>query len=288
MRPAVGAQPPLSTFAPIVVAGRAVRIRWSLLAAVLMIGACDAGGSESQDPSPSTVVDTTEAAPPTTLAPDREWCTSVTQTIGDLDLALGDPVESFTPERMGELAARLDDGVDSSPTETRSDAIVLRDRFGALRALVERYEYAVLSIPEAELTAALSEAALDAAIVGIDRYCGITPDDVSAPSTIAVEPDPAEADPEASPSEDSAPSEAVDTDDTDDTDDADGTDGAIEEYIRSLAPALGVTEDQARCLVDELDLAAIVVAGGDPAPAVADGIFEVLAACGISPADLVG
>jgi hypothetical protein len=51
--------------------------------------------------------------------------------------------------------------------------------------------------------------------------------------------------------------------------------------VGSIADSLGVTEDQARCLVEELDLGA----SGEPD---LSGMFDVLGECDISVADLAG
>ncbi|MEM9035905.1 MAG: hypothetical protein AAGA99_14560 [Actinomycetota bacterium] len=262
-----------------------MRTRWSLLliALALLVAACggDSDDSGDEESSPSTVAvesgdDSSEAAPETTAGqaevsgdPNSEWCQLARQTQDQLDLAVTDPFALFTPDGMNQLTGLLDMAVQAAPPEIRSDVASTRDSFGQLRTLLESYDYDFFSIPETEFDGAFDETALDQASSNIEAYnqqvCGITPEGGDATTDTA---------PPADDGGDAPPPPA--------------SGEAVDLFVQSLTQSLGISEEQARCLADELDIATILSEGGDPSNVVAEGIFDVLSTCGISAADLAG
>ena len=262
-----------------------MRTRWMLamVAAVALFAAACGGDSDGDDAAPETTAvaaeadggedttATTAAAPDGTSAPkddieisgdpNSEWCGLADDVQTRLDSVDADPFAFFSEEGLSQLTGALDRAVQVAPPEIRSDVAISRDAFTALGQVLAEYDYDLLSVPPAELEGVVDEEAVNAAGDRITAYneqvCGIESD-------VATTPD------EAPPLGDA--------------------DAAVEAFVNGLTSSLPISEEQARCLAEELDFASLAADGTfDPNdPELLDQVFGVLGVCDISITDLAG
>ena len=263
-----------------------MRTRWMLaMVAAVALFAASCGDSDGDDAASTTSAvvadesgDENEGTTETTAAsggtsapkddvevsggdPNSEWCRLATDVQGQLDGIENDPFGFFSPEGIAQLVGALDRAVQVAPAEIRSDVAASRDAIAGLGAVLEQYDFDLLNIPPAELEAAFDQEALEGAGDRITAYneqvCGISPGEV-----------------EAAPA---APSLG-------------DSEAAVESFVTGLTATLPITEEQARCLAEELDFEQLVVDGElDPSdPELLDQIFAVLSVCDISITDLAG
>ncbi len=264
-----------------------MRTRWMLamVAAVALFAAACGGDSDGDDAAPETTAvatdeggdagedttATTAAAPDGTSAPkedievsgdpNSEWCQLASTVQTQLDGVEADPFSFFSEAGLTQLTSALDQAVQVAPPEIRSDVAASRDAFAELGALFAEYDFDILSVPPAELEAAVDQDAVSAAGDRIQAYneqvCGIESDVATAPGT--------------------APSLG-------------DSEAAVEAFVQGLTSTLPITEDQARCLAEELDFASLAADGSfDPNdPELLDQVFGVLGVCDISITDLAG
>ncbi|MEO1060133.1 MAG: hypothetical protein AAFZ07_01855 [Actinomycetota bacterium] len=201
--------------------------------------------------------------------PSSEWCQLAADVQNQLDAVEADPFAFFSEEGITTITAALDQAVQVAPAEIRSDVATSRDSFAEIAAVLERYDYDLLSIPEEELTAidpTASEVAADRIEAYNEQVCGIESDSGGV-----------DAAPPADDTSDPAPSLG-------------DSDAAVDLFVQGLTDSLPITEEQARCLAEELDLGSLAAGGNlDPNdPELLDQLFAVLGDCDISISDLTG
>lgn len=160
-----------------------------------------------------------------------DWC-SFAQGVEDdfTELNALDPTDtaSFQEIYTG-IAERLDGVADDAPEEIRDDVQTLSRGFNTLIDELEKVDFDIFQLDSAVLDDMDQE--MSAAQDNIERYneteCGITPDEGG--------------------------------DETDTTDDAsDATlpaSGSVNDMIRDQFVAMGMTEEQAECLLENIDVA---------------------------------
>lgn len=264
--------------------------RWMLamVAAVALFAAACGGDSDGDDTAPETsavVADDGDDTTATTAAeaaegtsapkddiqvsgdPNSEWCGLAASLQAQFDGVEADPFAFFSEEGMAMLNDALDQAVQVAPPEIRSDVALSRDSFAEIEALLQANDYDLLSIPQADFEA-IDQSSQVAAADRIEAYneqvCGIESDGTTSSGT-------------EEPATDDGPSLG-------------DSDAAVDAFVTGLTGALPITEEQARCLADELDFASLAANGNfDPNdPELLDQVFAVLGVCDISITDLAG
>jgi hypothetical protein len=195
-----------------------------------------------------------------------DWCDLATQIDSSFDE--GDDFDFTDPEAVEQQLARssdlLDGAVDAAPDEIKDDVEATVEGWKLLVAEFASADFDVMNV-DVDKMDELS-AAFDEASGRVEEFneteCGITTDDTTA----------------------------GDTDDTDDTDDtvadedtegADATvpssgsapsDGTLRQVLINQFTSLGLTEDEATCIADKVDLTDPAMASGDPTAML--GLFE--------------
>ena len=131
---------------------------------------------------------------------------------------------------------------------------ILADQFNAFFDQLEDVDFNFAEIDPSELDSPEADAASER----IDEFCGLDPD----------------------------AGETVTTDDAAATDDTGGAvvsdEGTVQDMLLQQFTAMGMTEDQANCLVDNIDMEEVAASGAaDPSM-----LFDLLETCDIDPADL--
>ena len=152
-----------------------------------------------------------------------------TPAFDDLDITDPESVENA----FKEVVDLIDEAADSAPDEIEDDVKIVSDQF---KEFFDQLEDADFDFTEIDQTA-LDNPEADAATERIDEFCGLDPD----------------------------AGETVTTDDaaaTDDTGDAvlSGEGTVKDELIRQFT-AMGMSEDQANCMVENLDMDEVVANG---------------------------
>ncbi len=224
-----------------------IRTASLLLAVALFASACGGGGSSSAS----------------------DWCDlarGVDEASDAIDTA-SDPAAAFR-----ELASRIDGLSAVAPSEIRDDVALMEEFAVALVAALDANDDNIILAMD-EVTRNFDMNAVEAAGDNLTRYdeevCGITDDDADADT------DPGAGD---LPSPGGTPGDAPD-----DVPDASGDpfEGGI---IAGLADELDLTEDQARCLVRELDMTALM-GGAEPD---INQMMDAVATCGLDPTRIGG
>ncbi len=229
--------------------------------ATTVAASADTTGSVATDDDPSD-----EATEVPVGGQDSEWCGLADRVDTELNAVESDPFSVFTAEGVDRLVTLLDDAVDAAPEEIRDAVTTTAGGFESLAGLLEDYDYDLLAVPTEELESTLDLPALEAADAEITAYntdvCGVS-----------TEPDPVT---------DSDPTSTVEVEiEGSATQGEDATQALVQNFVASL----GITEDQATCLVDSLDFAEV---GNDPATVDQSLIFEAFGECDIDLADLAG
>ena len=188
----------------------------------------------------------------------NEWCALMegaeTPAFDVLDITDPESVENA----FGEVVDLIDEAADSAPDEIEDDVRILSDQF---KTFFDQLEDADFDFTQIDQTA-LDNPEADAASERIDEFCGIDPDAGEIDSGTATTDDAAA---------------------TDDTGDAVlSGEGTVQEELMRQFTAMGLDEDQASCLVDNLDMDE-VVANGASDPSMFLDLFET---CNIDLADL--
>ncbi len=193
-----------------------------------------------------------------------DWC-DVATDIEDSSDALDDP----SAAGIRQFADQIDAVKDSAPSEIRSDVKLLAEFIGDLADAVDDNDGNILLAFD-DMTSQLLDPRFEEAGDRISAYnereCGIlddsspsgSPDDGGDGTFGDVDPD----------------------DDVDDFDDFDDSGIPSEGIIAGLADSMGITEEQARCLVTQVDFLATDV------PSDFSAFFEAFEDCGIDPLSL--
>ena len=269
-----------------------MRTRWMLtMVAVMALFAAACGGdSDGDDAAPETsavstddsgdgtdgedgdAAETTEAPAGTSAPkdadfggadPNSDWCQLAADVQQQLDAVEADPFAFFSEDGITTVTGALDQAVQVAPPEIRSDVATSRDAFAEIAAVLEEYDYDLLAIPPAELEAidpAASEAAADRIEAYNEQVCGIEAGGGTS------------------------------TEDPGDAPSLGDSDAAVDAFVTGLTNSLPISEEQARCLAEELDFATLAADGSfDPNdPELLDQVFAVLGVCDISISDLAG
>jgi hypothetical protein len=188
---------------------------------------------------------------------ESEWCELAVE-VEELDAVFGD-FDPTDPDAMrnafAEFGDVLDRAADAAPSEIEDDIEQTVDAFNQLRDALEDVDYNFLEIDPADLEF-LDNPDVEAASERVEEFnaeeCGIEADD---------EPDATTADDE--------------TDTTTADDDSALGEGTIREQMIAGFVASGFTEEEAECLIDNVDLTDPDLAS-DTA-----GMLEVFDDCGI-------
>jgi hypothetical protein len=184
----------------------------------------------------------------------NEWCALMegaeTPAFDELDITDPDSVESA----FEEVVDLIEEAADSAPDEIEDDVQILADQF---ETFFDELEEADFNFAEIDQTA-LDSPEADAASERIDEFCGLEPD---AGETVTTDDAAAPDDTGAAPA---------------------GGDGTVEAELMRQFTAIGMTEDQASCMVDNLDMEE-VVANGATDPMMFLDLFET---CDINMAEL--
>ncbi len=195
------------------------------------------------------------------------WC-DLAIDIEDSSDELDDP----SAEGIRRFADQIDAAKDSAPSEIRSDVKLLADFIGDLADAVDANDGNIILAFD-DMTAQLTDPSFEEAGDRISAYnereCGIVDD--SSPDTFD--------DDEGDGDGDGGIFGDVDPDD--EVDDFDDSDIPQEGIIAGLADSLGITDEQARCLVTKVDFLEDV----EPDLSV---LFDVFGDCGIDPLSLGG
>ena len=211
----------------------------------LVGGACggDDDGGATDDASTS---DADNGDDESASGSDSEWCNLIEnaetpEALDNLDIDDPDSVE----DAFQSVVELFDDAADAAPDEIEEDVQVLADQF---REFFDELEDADFN-PAAIDPSVLDNPEADAASERIDDFCGLDPD-------------------------------AGELDDTEDLGDVGGTgqiggDTAREQMV-SVFELMGMNEEQANCVVDNIDLEELEDASNvDPTQ-----YFELFADCG--------
>jgi hypothetical protein len=197
---------------------------------------------------------------------DSEWCDKARRVEAEDDLLEG--VDFNDPEALEDSYQQMidlvEDAAESAPEEIADDIDLVVDRSKVIFDALRDADFNVLDVEQS----VFDDPEADAASERIDAYneaeCGIESD------------------------LDDSPDDSSDvTDDTGDTDDADVTDdsdadtdddvlsgeGTIRDELLRQFGALGMTDEQANCMVDNLDMDEVAATGADD-PSMFLDLFE--------------
>jgi hypothetical protein len=195
------------------------------------------------------------------------WCDVATevqdqdQVFENMDFTNPDTIEeAFTSSRD-----LLDDAVDEAPEEIRDDVETVRDGFSTLVDELEAVDFDFMQLDTAvldEIGVEVQEAS-DRIAAYSEEECGIVAED------------------------DTETTEATDddTETTEATDDAAATTlggGSVNDMILQQFQAMGMTEEQAECLLDQIDVDEFMSSGDTSA------FLEAFSTCDIDPTSLGG
>jgi hypothetical protein len=175
----------------------------------------------------------------------NEWCVlmdnaETPQQLDDLDITDPESVE----DAFKSVVDLMEDAAGSAPDEIDEDVQILVDQFKEVYDQLEEVDFNFVDIDQS----ALENPEADAASARIDEFCGFdSSDDVD-----------------------------IDSGDTDDTLDLGeiGGDTAREQMV-SVFTLMGMTDEQANCVVDNIDLEALDAANIDPTQ-----YFDLFEECG--------
>jgi hypothetical protein len=189
-----------------------------------------------------------------------EWCDMARNVEAEMDTF--EDVDFTDPESLEDayqqMIDEVEDAVDSAPDEIEDDLELIIDGFKELFEALQDVDFDFLELDQSVLENSEVEAASDRIEAYNERECGIESDsDV--------------------------------TDDTDAGDDTDSGDddtlsgeGTIRDEMVRQFTAMGMTEDQANCLVDNIDLEEVASSGAaDPSM-----FFDLFETCEIELTDL--
>ena len=168
-----------------------------------------------------------------------EWCDAARNVEAETDLL--DDVDFTDPESFEDAYQQvidtLEDAADSAPDEIQDDVQLTLDAFTELFEALQEVEFDFLELDQAILENPEAEAASERIEAYNERECG-------------------------------SPAESDETDDTDGTADSDTGDddtlsgeGTIRDEMVRQFTAMGMTDDQANCLVDNIDLEEVAASG---------------------------
>jgi hypothetical protein len=192
---------------------------------------------------------------------DSEWC-AVAQEVEDQDELLSD-VDFTDPEAMrgafDDATELMDDAVDVAPDEIADDVEATSEAFAEYRELLADADFDIMDVDTAEFEniGADIEAATDRITDYNERVCGIASEDTTETS-----------------------------DATDTTDAASEMTlpegGTLNDTLVQQFTAMGMTEEQAQCLVDTIDMQEFAESQDTTM------LIEAFEECGIDPTTLGG
>ncbi|MGH9133917.1 MAG: hypothetical protein ACRDZZ_08285 [Ilumatobacteraceae bacterium] len=150
---------------------------------------------------------------------------------------------------------RINDASDSAPDEIRDDIELVIDRSEAVFEALEDADFNILDVDQSVLEDPEAEAASERIDAYLDNECGITTDSDDSDDT----------------------DDSDDSGDTGDTGDTGDVEGTIRDQLLTQFTAMGMTEDQANCLVDNIDFAEVAEGNVDDPTA----FFELFETCDI-------
>ncbi len=192
---------------------------------------------------------------------DSEWCDLARSVEAEDDLLEG--VDFTDPEALENayqsMIDLVEDAADSAPEEVKADIELTVERSKVIFDALKDADFNILDVDQAVFEDPEAEAASERIEAYNERECGIADDDVT---------DDGDA-----------------TDDTGaDSDDGDTLtgEGTIRDELLRQFTAMGMSEDQANCLVDNLDMEEVAASGADN-PSMFLDLFET---CDINLAEL--
>jgi hypothetical protein len=238
-------------------------------ALALASGACG-GDDDAAEDAPATS-DAAEDAAATSDAADvgddsggdgdsnnSEWCQLARGVESESDLL--DDVDFTDPEAIEDAFQQvidsLEDAADSAPEEIEADVELTLDGFNELFDALQAVDFDFLEIDQSFAENPEVEAASDRIEAYNERECGIE--------------------------RDSDVTDDTDTDTSTGDGDAGSDEGTLRDQLLAQFTAMGMTEDQANCLVDNIDFAEVADSGSPDTSALLD-LFET---CDIDVAEL--
>ena len=203
---------------------------------------------------------------------DSEWC-ALAQRFEDQDDLLSD-VDFTDPEAMqaafDDATSLMDEAVDAAPDEIADDVEATSDAFAEYRELLEDADFDIMNVDTAEFESIGTD--IEEATERVDAYnervCGITSEDT------------------ADTSDTSDTSGTVADDATDTTDEASEATlpegGTLNDALVQQFTAMGMSEEEAQCLVDTIDIQEFSESQDT------NMLLEAFEECGIDPTSLGG
>jgi hypothetical protein len=189
---------------------------------------------------------------------DNEWCNLMSGAA--LDTPQFDNLDIDDPESVEnafrEVVGIMEEAADSAPDQIEDDVQVLVDQF---REFLDQLEESDFNFSEIDQSA-LDNSEAEAANERISEFCGFDTDDATV---------------------DTGEGATVDTGDGDtgDLGDVSGTDEEIaRQQMVNVFTVMGLTEEQANCVVDNIDLDEFGNAAADPSQ-----YFDLFDDCGFNP-----
>ena len=189
-------------------------------------------------------------------AGNDEWCDLVesaefdTPQLDDLDINDPESVENA----FQEVVDLMEEAADRAPDEIEDDVELLVDQAKTFFEALKDADFNFLDVDQA----ALENTEADAASDRIDEFCGFDSDDATSDTGDGA------------------------TDDTGDTGGDLSGEGTVRDELLRQFTAMGMSEDQANCLVDNLDMDEVVANGAND-PSMFLDLFET---CDINLAEL--
>ena len=203
-----------------------------------------------------------------------EWCDVARDVEAQFDGF--DDIDFTDPESLEDAFQQMIDGLedaaDSAPDEIEDDLQLTVDGFNDLFEALRDVDFDFLELEQSTLESSELDAASDRIEAYNERECGIVSDSDETDETDEID----EID-ETDVTDGTAGSDSDSGDD--DTISGEGT--FRDEMVRQFT-AMGMSEDQANCLVDNIDLEEVAASGAeDPSM-----FFELFETCGIDLSDL--
>ena len=277
---------------------RFLRLLAALVALTLLAAACggdsddssdgDEAATEADDSVATTEASTDEAASTTEAAADVSsasddgddeeasfsgsggaWCNTAERIDQQFDAIDDDPFSVFSEEGFGQFRDAFDAALRNPPSEIAGDLATLDEGYDQFQTILEGANYDLLSLSEADLAALDTDEFNDAGDrveAYLEDVCGFDPDDVDLDGD----------------------DDLGEVDAGEDSGDAPSQETLREQLVDQLSSSLGVSAEEADCLVDALDFEGISADPDAASEALGGDLFGALDQCGIDPLALVG
>jgi hypothetical protein len=235
-----------------------------LFAALALFAAACGGGGDDDDSSAfgeSESSSSDESSSSGDTLSTSEWCDINTRVDS---LGVVGPGAVFAEDGMSGFLDIIDEVEDRAPDEIKDDIAVIGEFMSDFNDMLAEVDYDFLALTPAQLET-LEDPAVEAASDNISAYaddnCGTSSDDSSDDPVDEPEADDSSSD------DDTAP-------------DIDPNDSIGQVFVDTFMQ-IGMTEDQANCIVDELDLATFSAESFNPFE-----FLDLFDKCGVDPTQL--